>query len=277
MLSVLLAINWEPELRGVLTVMIIVFVLMGGTYLVLGTNLGPRLGFMVAFAGLAGWMSLMGGIWWIYGIGLKGEEASWKQIPGSTVIQDVGLLGQAGVIDAPLPVGIDAEPSKVAAALSDQLTEQGWARVAESAPEFGQAVASAGVFLEEEGAFKPGEFSVTAVYEVDPPTESAYPKLFGRDELDQLAFFHKPYYTLVEVAPVVALIPEPGRAPIKPEIDNARAREYVYMLRDLGSKREPAAYICFGSTIVFLAMCWSLHRRDRFVAQNLSQKAIAAA
>ena len=36
MLSVLLAINWEPELRGVLTVMIIVFVLMGGTYLVLG-------------------------------------------------------------------------------------------------------------------------------------------------------------------------------------------------------------------------------------------------
>ena len=49
------------------------------------------------------------------------------------------------------------------------------------------------------------------------------------------------------------------------------------MIRDLGSLREPAAYITIGSTISFLALCWLLHRRDRFVAENLQRKAIAAA
>ena len=40
----LLAINWEPELRGIVIVAISVGVLIGGTYLVVGTNLGARLG-----------------------------------------------------------------------------------------------------------------------------------------------------------------------------------------------------------------------------------------
>jgi len=43
-----------------------------------------------------------------------------------------------------------------------------------------------------------------------------------------------------------------------------------------GSLREPAAYICIGSSIVFLGLCGLLHRRDRFVARNLSRKALAA-
>ena len=38
-----------------------------------------------------------------------------------------------------------------------------------------------------------------------------------------------------------------------------------------------AAYIAIGSTIVFLALCFLLHRRDRFVAANLARKAIASA
>jgi hypothetical protein len=81
---------------------------------------------------------------------------------------------------------------------------------------------------------------------------------------------------LVEVAPLVELREEPGRAPIAPEVDESRQRQYVYMIRDLGSLREPAAYITIGSTIVFLAMCWLLHRRDRFVAENLARKALPA-
>jgi hypothetical protein len=51
MLSTLLAINWEPELRGVLTVIIGTAVWMGSIYLILGTNLGARLGFLVTFTG----------------------------------------------------------------------------------------------------------------------------------------------------------------------------------------------------------------------------------
>ena len=43
----MLAINWEPQLRGYTVVLISVVVLIGGTYLVVGTNLGARLGFLV--------------------------------------------------------------------------------------------------------------------------------------------------------------------------------------------------------------------------------------
>src|SRR5690606_24677759 len=149
-MSALLAINWEPELRGVLIVIIGTAVLMGSVYLILGTNLGARLGFLVALSGLAGWLALMGGIWWIYGIGLKGEDASWKQVEGRTIIQEVGLLYQTGVLDVNLD--LPSDPAGASAAVAAQLEAQGWRQVDESAPEFGQAVASAGVFLEEQGA-----------------------------------------------------------------------------------------------------------------------------
>lgn len=271
MTAALFAINWEPELRGVLIVIIGTAVLMGSIYMILGTNLGARLGFLVALAAFAGWMALMGGIWWMYGIGLKGEDASWKQVEGRTVIQDAGLLYQAGVFDEhiELPTG---DPEETAAAVAAQLEAQGWRQVEESAPEFGQAVASAGVFLEEEGALAPGEFEVTAVFETAPPKETAWPKLGPNGEFDQIAFFHDPYYTIVEVAPVITPRPEPGRAPVAPEIDPDAPRQYVFMVRDLGSLREPAAFITIGSTIVFLGTCWLLHRRDKFVAVNLARK-----
>jgi hypothetical protein len=268
----MLAINWEFELRGILTVIMGVAVLMGSVYLVLMTNLGARLGFLVTLAAFAGWMALMGGIWWIYGIGLKGDAAEWKAVTGKTVIQNVELLHQSEVLEQPLDLsGADTSTAK-ADALAKQLESEGWERVDESAPEFGQAEAAAGVFLEEEGVFKAGEFDVTNVYEIGG---EAYPKPLG-DELDLIAFWHKPLYSLVEVAPFVPLRAEPGRAPTIPEIDPSQQRQYVYMVRDLGSLREPAAYICIGSSIVFFGLCGLLHRRDRFVTRNLNRKALAA-
>ncbi len=277
MLSVVLAIGWEPELRGILTVLIGVGVWMGSIYLILGTNIGARLGFIVTLTGLMGWMALMAGIWWMYGIGLRGDVPTWTQVEGRTVIQDVGLLHDAGVLDDPFNYTKADDPAVASAALATQLLNEGWARVDPSAPEFGQAQSQAAVFLEEEGALSTGQYAVTAVFEIDPPDESAYPKLGPNGEFDQLAFFHKPYFTLVEVAPFLPLREEPGRAPTPPEIDNTQQRQYVFMVRDLGSLREPAALICIGSTIAFLALCLILHRRDRFVAQNLERKAIAAA
>ena len=47
MLSTLIAIAWEPGIRGVVSVLAMVVVLIGGSYLVVGTNLGARLGFLI--------------------------------------------------------------------------------------------------------------------------------------------------------------------------------------------------------------------------------------
>ena len=63
MLSALLAIGWEPEIRGYIVVMIMVGILIGGSYMLIGSNLGARLGFLVTAAALSGWIMSMAVIW----------------------------------------------------------------------------------------------------------------------------------------------------------------------------------------------------------------------
>ena len=67
----------------------------------------------------------------------------------------------------------------------------------EEDPAFGQAAASAAVFLEETGAFAAGEFQAVAVFDIGG---ERWPKL--GDGLDFLAFRHEPHYVVVEVAPL---------------------------------------------------------------------------
>ncbi len=265
MLASLLAVSWEWELRGTLIVIIAVVVLCGSVYMILATNLGARLGFLVALAGLAGWMTLMGLAWVIYGIGLKGPEPSWEAVPGRTVLQGSGALFQASVLETRVDVPTGASPAEEAAVVQDQFIEEGWVPLAEDDPAFGQAAASAGVFLEETGAFAAGEFQTVAVYDKGG---DRWPKI--NDSLDFIAFRHDPHYVVVEVAPLVPTRTEPGRAPAAPVIDETRPHQYVYMIRDEGALRQPALFVMIGSGIVFLTLCWLLHRRERTLTSNRS-------
>ena len=271
MLGTLLAIGWKPEIRGLVFVLIAVVVLCGSIYMILATNLGARLGFLVAFTALAGWMALMGGIWFVYGIGLRGPEPSWNEIPGRTVIQSAPALVQAGVTETPIDLSSDDSFATQADVVREHLVDEGWRVVDESEPAFGQASSAAGEFLEAEEAFDAGEFQVTAVLETGGDRA---PKI--NDTLDFIAFFHEPHYALVEVAPLEPVRDEPGRAPTTPEIDENRQRQYVYMVRDLGARRQPAAAICIGATLVFLGLCWLLHRRDRHVTENRQRELVSA-
>lgn len=264
--------GWMPELRGILVVLIMVFTLMGSVYLILGTNIGARLGFLVAFAGLAGWMFIMGAIWWAYGIGLKGPEPSWEAVAGRTILQDTKALHQAGALDAPVEVGDDPTPTEAATVVQEQFVAEGWKQLDPSAASFGQASSQAEVYLVESEAFAAGGYKVVNVFDYGG---ERYPRL-ADGKLDFLAFWHKPRYAVVEVAPVIPQRTEPGRAPATPVIDEAQPHQYVYMIRDKGAKRQPAGFITVGSLIVFLISCWLLHRRDKRVAFNRSQLALPA-
>lgn len=77
MLNLLAAIQFDPNIRGVLVVLTGVVVLIGSVFLLLATNTGVRNGFLIAMTALFGWMFAMGSVWWIYGIGLKGKDPSW--------------------------------------------------------------------------------------------------------------------------------------------------------------------------------------------------------
>jgi hypothetical protein len=271
-LSSLLAIGWEPELRGILIIIIAVGTLCGSIYLILGTNLGVRLGFLVAFSGLAGWMFLMGAIWWAYGIGLKGPEGTWDAVEGRTVLQDPTALRQAGVLEEPVTVDVETSPTQQALTVDAALEGEDWVKLDESSAAYGQAGSAAATYLEESGAFAAGEFRIMNVFDRGG---ERYPKFAG-GSIDFLAFWHKPHYVVVEVAPLVLQRTEPGRAPAPPRIDESRPHQYVYMIRNLGAKRQPAAFITVGSLIVFLLACWLLHRRDRFVRENRAQLALPA-
>ena len=262
----LLAIGWEPELRGLLTVVIGVVILCGSVYGIMATNMGSRLAFLVALTGLAGWMMLMGIVWAIYGIGLRGPDPSWQAVPGAGVLQDVNALGSAGVLDPNADVADDATPTESAEIVRDTFIDQGWVVLDKASPAFGQAQASASELLIEEGAFSAGQFEIVEVFDIGG---ERYPKI--NDSLDFIAFFHTPHYVVAEAAPFVPVRTEPGRAPARPEIDENRQREYVYMVRDLGARRQPAIVLAIGGAVVFLALCYLLHRRDRILKSNLEQ------
>ncbi len=93
MLHILAGIAWDPQIRGFLAVLVGVVVLMGSVYLLLGTNIGARLGFLIALSALFGWCTIMGLTWWVYGtIGMLGEAPRWEVHGGRLPdLEDSGL------------------------------------------------------------------------------------------------------------------------------------------------------------------------------------------
>lgn len=262
-----LAIGWEPELRGLLTVVMGVVCLMGSIYLILATNMGSRLAFLVTLTALTGWMVLMGMTWWIYGIGLKGPEPSWASLPGRTIVQDVPALRQVGALDQ-LPSGYeDADPEEVHELVRDQFLAEGYGEILPDNPAFGQVQAAASLYIEEDGALTAGQYEVTDVFEAGG---ERYPLIANNESLDFFAFFHEPRYAIAELSPLVPVRTEPGRAPAAAQIDEAAQKQYVYMVRDLGARRQPAVVLTLGGGAIFLALCYLLHRRERILKQNLA-------
>ncbi len=264
-MNALLAINWEPQIRGILIIIMAMTVLCGSTFLILGTNLGARLGFLLAIAGLSGWMMVMALVWWSFGIGLKGAEPTWEPVQNNAILLDPSAVFAAGVVTKPVSVAADAPFPDQASAIQKSLLANGWRQLGESDASFGQSASSAGVVVEKDGTLKAGQYKVVSVFDKGG---ERYPKI--GESVDFLAFIHKPHWIVVEVAGLVPQRSEPGRAPARAEIDVTQSHRYVYMIRDLGNKRVPAALIAFGSAIVFFACCYLLHVRDRRVLVNRS-------
>jgi hypothetical protein len=92
-------VGFNVTIRGILVVLVGAGVLMGSTWILLATNLGTRLGALVAFSSFFGWMVIMSIIWTMFGIGWKGNPPSWhlldvnyNQLAGSPVKPAQGLV-----------------------------------------------------------------------------------------------------------------------------------------------------------------------------------------
>ncbi len=261
----LLAINWEPQIRGILIIIISSTVLMGSVFLILGTNLGVRLGFLISLAALSGWMMLMALMWWTFGIGLKGDPPTWKAVAGQTILVGPDALKEAGVVNKPIDVTANSTAAQQATAIDTALQGNGWKKVASDAQNYGPSASAGGVEIESDGEFKAGQYQVVNVFDKGG---ARYPKI--NESIDFIAFLHKPHWIVVEVAALLPQRAEPGRAPAAAEIDTTQVHRYVYMVRDLGNVRVPAAEIAIGASFVFFTCCYLLHIRDRRVLVNRS-------
>lgn len=283
MLHTLAGIAWDPELRGILSVAVGVVVLMGSVHLLLATNLGNRLGFLVAAAAFFGWLTIMGGVWWVYGtIGMLGEAPSWDVVevlyPGTDAS---GIDDVQGLSTDQLPPAEelnDMDPADLEAIRDDlEATTGGWMLLPESNRAFGEAKAAVDEhFIEHpvEALEIDGPEDYIATYSFErggkarlPDDPSRLDRLWKKVKNTFLEPSHPTRYAIIQVHPVIPQEPEPGEPPPTPEADPDQPTVSVVMQRDLGQVRLPGAMLTIFSGIIFALLCVQLHRRDQRVAE----------
>lgn len=96
-INIIAGLGWDPEIRGLLTVVLAMAILAGSVWLLLVSNTGTRLGSLIALAGFWGWMFVMGIFWWIYGIGWVGSSPTWEV---QDTFADIAGAEEEGIADA---------------------------------------------------------------------------------------------------------------------------------------------------------------------------------
>ena len=218
------------QLRGVFVVVFAVGLFCGSVYLLLRTNLGGSLAFLLSFSALAGFLMMLGMIWTTNLTplnALHGPPPTWK------VEQVVDNLSQADIAEVR-----DIE----AKGLPLEQAQQGEIKASVDA-----------ALTAEEGDFT--EFARSTDYVV----EGAQGIGGGRSGL----FGHKAEYAIMKVRGVKPVEPLPGQAPPLPKADPTKPQKYVVRVRDLGALRLPPLLMSIAFAILFAISLVLLHRAER--------------
>lgn len=342
-IDIIAGIGWDPEIRGFLSVLTGVVVLAGSVWLLIATNSGMRLGTLIALAGFFGWMTIMAAIWWVYGIGYRGDAPTWEQVEIVEGFEGEGHLAAAALDEAEalrseqlasahdLVVSANASLSSVAdpalrqeievanlefgvvteadltadqvegltnteiydlaveeyaknrattlselAAVAPNLIDQssaalgGWTLL--STAQAGEAQASAIAMLLGSDDFAFGaqnEFKVLDSFTIGgkrslPANPSRWDRIVTQ-VTTALTPLNPPQYGVVQMR---AVLPEsidnlPGQIPKRPVVDPDEPVVSVVMIRNLGNLRLLPAFVTLGSLLIFLALCYMLHERDK--------------
>lgn len=260
MTASLVAIVWDPVITGYLAVGISVLVLMGSVYLLLATNVGTRLGFLISLCGLAGWMFLMGIIWWIYGIGLVGDAPAWRGIQVTTnlaasQVDDVRQLSDL-TLDSSAPgnwviLGEDQSGDLNAAADAEIVCGAADERRLEPV---NTCLAERATDLQHHRVFEIGGERFRPLGIPDNAVTQFFIPSRGR-----------PHYAVVQMQLFADAAPLDlnSDAPIPDRvIDEAAPIVNVVLVRDQGNLRLPPALVTIGSGLIFFLTAYQLHRRD---------------
>jgi hypothetical protein len=238
---------WYPTVLGVLVVVAGVVLFFGSVYLILGTNLGARLGFLVAFTGLAGFMVVLSLLWCTTASPLntlKGRIPQWK-------VQEVVASPNKSKTDT--VHNINQKQFKADA------TEASNVKAAVDAALVTKVSTPTVTYTPNDNRF--AKFQDVTKYTILQTWEIGGSKpQFWKGE-----FSHTPQYAVVQFCQVQQVEQPFGLPPLPPQCDNSAdaVRGYVVLFRDLGSLRFPPFVAFVSSVLLFLLGLLALHWREK--------------
>jgi hypothetical protein len=240
---------WYPTVLGILVVVAGIALFCGSIYVLLATNLGARLGFLVAFTALMGFMTLLTTLWISTASPLntlRGRPPSWKVVEVSEdqasaktpAIRKVDTIGRK--------VG-ETQEADIKAAVDEALI------IKEEIPAEGKLPPSDNKYA---------KFALVTEYKV------LQTRKVGGSNPNPFDFeiTHKPLFAVVEFCQLVPDTTTFGLAPPKnPPCSKSEdaVRGFIAMKRDLGSVRVPPL-VAFGASVLLFGLgLLSLHWRER--------------
>jgi hypothetical protein len=217
------------KLRGYFIVVFAVGLFCGSIYMVLATNLGSRMGFLVAFASFSGFLMLLGLIWFTNLTplnALHGEAPHW-------VVKEI----------------VD-NPAQAKTAKARDIQKEG---IPLDTAAQGEIKATVDGAVTSEGPFK--IFNNATDYVVVNAE-----KVGGGNE----SFFrHRPEYGVMAIQGAKTVEALPGGAPPPPAADPSKPAHYVVLERNLGAMRQPPLIMSTAFGILFALSIYVMHTMER--------------
>ena len=238
---------WYPTIIGILVVAAAIGLFCGSVYVLLATNLGARLGFLVAFTGLMAFMVLLTTLWMFTTSPLntlRGTIPAWEVQKVVTDLHDPSLPPE--IRDAPhagRPVSATLAATIKAAVDAKLVTVQPVANI--------PLPANQNRFARFE---KVTDFKEVKYYEVGG----------SRPHLLDWQLHHKPRYAVVRFCGVLPNNLPFGLPPPTPTCDPTSTKSGFAILKfNYGSLRIPpfVAFLC--SSILFILGLLALHWREK--------------
>jgi len=218
------------KLRGYAIVVFSVGLFCGSIYLLLATDVGSRLGFLISFASLTGFLAMLGLIWFT---NLTPLNALHGPPPHWVVKEAVDNPAQAKT-EAVRDIEQKGQPVEAAA--------QGEIK----------ATVDTAVTAED------GEFKLFS--KADDYVVVNAERVGG----GSLAFFrHRPLFAVMAIQPAKKVDVLPGGAPPPPAADPAKPVKYLVLERNLGAMRQPPIVMTTAFSILFALSLYVMHNLER--------------
>lgn len=269
-------VTWHNQLRGAIIVLTATLILPGSVYLLLATNTGAKLGFLLAVAGLSGWLFALNVVWLGYGIGYKGNQPTWvvKEIVTGDLVSHSAfqpVVGKPGDPKTAFPNGWTyLPPGNSILAPAGPVADKALippASGAKASSAFPAPFKTSQDYVQLGGWNKGGHNYLLNLF--------GY-KVYWRIKHHPIFIFHQPHYLVVRVQPSLPSVTLAGAAATLPAADVTQPLTSVVMVRDVGSLRLPPILIGFAALIVFSLTCERLHSRDKEIARRKEEEAAGA-